>query len=211
MLLLVNFLGSMFEFEKTTIDLLRHGQPIGGDIFRGATDVPLSELGWQQMKDAVQAHEGWHSVISSPMSRCFAFSEYLAQQKALNLQSNDAFREVSFGDWDGQLIADVHRHSGELIKQYWRDPFAVTPPNAEPMSDFYQRVVNGFGDLVKQYQGQHVLLVTHGGVIRMLLSHIAQAQQLSMLRYDVPYASFSRIAIFHDDQGDWPQLVFFNR
>lgn len=201
----------MFEFEKTTIDLLRHGEPLGGDIFRGATDVPLTELGWQQMEKALQPHEGWQQVVSSPLSRCLAFAEYIAEQETIQLHRDAAFREVSFGDWDGQLIADVHQHSSELITQYWRDPFTVTPPNAEPTSEFYQRVTQGLERVIKQYRGQHVLLVTHGGVIRMLLSYIAQAQQLSMLRYDVPYASFSRIAIFHDDQGDWPQLVFFNR
>lgn len=201
----------MFEFEKTTIDILRHGKPEGGDIFRGATDVPLTEEGWQQMQAAIEAESGWQQVISSPLSRCLAFADAVATQKAIALQQDVAFREVSFGDWDGQLIADVHEHSAETIKQYWRDPFTVTPPNAEPMKVFYQRVVTGFEQLIKQHRGQHLLLVTHGGVIRMLLSYISQAQQLSMLRYDVPYASFSRIAIYHDDQGDWPQLVFFNR
>lgn len=201
----------MFEFKKTTIDLLRHGKSEGGDIFRGATDVPLNEEGWQQMRSAVERQMGWDNIISSPMLRCLEFAEELGQDRSRVVVVNAAFREVSFGDWDGQVIADVHQHSAELIKQYWRDPFSVTPPNAESMVVFQQRVAEGLQQLIKNYRGQHILLVTHGGVIRMVLNKVLQAQQLSMLRYDVPYASFSRIAIYHDDQGDWPQLVFFNR
>lgn len=201
----------MFEFEKTTIDLLRHGKPEGGDIFRGATDVPLNEEGWQQMRSALAEQTGWQQIISSPMLRCLEFAEEVGQKSSSTVTVNSAFREISFGDWDGQAIADVHQHSAELIKQYWRDPFSVTPPNAESMTVFQQRVAEGLQQLIKDYRGQHLLLVTHGGVIRMMLNEVLQAQQLSMLRYDVPYASFSRIAIYHDDQGDWPQLVFFNR
>ena len=44
------------DAEITTIDLLRHGEPVGGRMLRGATDHPLSETGWQQMTDAVMRH-----------------------------------------------------------------------------------------------------------------------------------------------------------
>ena len=39
----------------TTVDLLRHGESEGGEIFRGSIDVPLTEMGWQQMQSAVDA------------------------------------------------------------------------------------------------------------------------------------------------------------
>jgi len=34
------------DAEITTIDLLRHGEPVGGRMLRGSTDHPLSETGW---------------------------------------------------------------------------------------------------------------------------------------------------------------------
>ena len=43
----------------TTIDLIRHGEPVGGKKFRGSTDDPLSELGWQQMTAAVASTTEW--------------------------------------------------------------------------------------------------------------------------------------------------------
>ena len=43
----------------TLIDILRHGQCEGGEIYRGSTDVPLTDLGWQQMRNAVASHNGW--------------------------------------------------------------------------------------------------------------------------------------------------------
>ncbi len=40
--------------QNTKIDIIRHGEPIGGPRFRGhGVDDPLSEKGWEQMWNAV--------------------------------------------------------------------------------------------------------------------------------------------------------------
>lgn len=195
----------------TTIDLLRHGKPEGGEIFRGATDVLLSNQGWQQMHDAVAQAEPWQRIVSSPMKRCHAFAEQLAERHQLPISLHEGIREISFGEWDGMAYSQVREQYGELFDLYWRDPHHYAPPHAEPITDFCQRVQLALWQLVEQYRGQHVLMVTHGGVIRAILAEILQAQAVSLLRYEVPYASFSRVRIYHDEAGNWPQLVFFNR
>ena len=43
----------------TTLDLMRHGEPVGGRRYRGRTDDPLSEKGWNQMWTAVGDYRGW--------------------------------------------------------------------------------------------------------------------------------------------------------
>jgi len=40
----------------TTLDLMRHGEPVGGRRYRGQMDDPLSEKGWAQMRNAVGNH-----------------------------------------------------------------------------------------------------------------------------------------------------------
>lgn len=204
-------MGTLMENRVTTIDLLRHGKPEGGEIFRGSTDVVLSPVGWQQMQAAVATEQPWQHVVTSPMQRCAHFAEALAQQQGIGLSANHALREISFGDWDGQSFVAVREQYGDLLDQYWRDPFHCAPPNAEPMPQFCQRVQQALWQTVADYHGQHLLLVTHGGVIRAILATILHSEAVSMLRYDVPYASFSRIRIYHDEAGNWPQLVFFNR
>lgn len=202
---------SLIKSTVTTIDLLRHGKPEGGEIFRGSTDVALEALGWQQMRQAVTREQPWQRIVSSPLIRCAAFAEELAQQYQLPVSTHEGLREISFGDWDGQTFADIRAQSGDLLDLYWRDPFKHAPPNAESMTAFCARVKAALWQLVEQYQGEHLLLITHGGVIRALLAEILQSEAVSLLRYEVPYASFSRIRIYHDDAGIWPQLVFFNR
>ena len=63
----------------TFFDLIRHGEPAGGHKYRGHRDDPLSELGWQQMRDAIGQHEQWDH-ISSPLLRR-EFARELSEQR----------------------------------------------------------------------------------------------------------------------------------
>ena len=51
---------------STVIDLLRHGEPLGGRRYRGQRDDPLSEQGWRQMRASVGGYREWQAVVSSP-------------------------------------------------------------------------------------------------------------------------------------------------
>ncbi len=64
----------------TTVDLLRHGEPEGGNKYRGALDDPLSELGWAQMRAATGDRCPWQAIVSSPLRRCAAFARELANR-----------------------------------------------------------------------------------------------------------------------------------
>lgn len=203
--------------KVTTIDILRHGKTEGGDIFRGDTDVLLSELGWQQMQQVIGQFKQngefpWQQLISSPLKRCALFAEALSQQAQAGFSLNTGLKEISFGDWDGQLISDVRVNQPDLWAQYARDPSSFTPPNAEPMSEFQQRVKSVWESVQVDYSGQHLLLVCHGGVFRVLLGLLLQMPLSAMVRFDVPYACFSRVKIYHSDEHPpWPQLVFHSQ
>ena len=60
--------------EFTVVDLLRHGEPDGGQKFRGSVDDPLNVRGWEQMRTAVGNYREWEVIISSPLIRCAAFA-----------------------------------------------------------------------------------------------------------------------------------------
>lgn len=195
--------------NTTTIDLLRHGACEGGEIFRGSTNVCLTEQGWQQMQAALAAHSGWDRVVSSSLQRCREFSERFSQERALPLQIEHELREFHFGDWEGRRIADIEREHGDLLSNFWNDPLKFAPPNAETLSEFRARVVPATERLLREYRGQHVLLISHGAVIRMLLCEWLRMPMSAFSTFAVPYASLSRVRIYHfDDKPDWLQLVF---
>ena len=201
----------MTNYSVTTIDLLRHGKPEGGDIFRGTTDVPLSAKGWQQMHAAVENLDGWQQVVTSPLQRCQVFSQHFAQRNQIGVATVEQLSEMSFGDWDGLTYKAVETADKDAFHGFWRDPITNTPPNGEPMMAFCQRIRQAFWQQVEEYTGQHVMMVVHGGVIRAILQDVLNADNTALMRFEVPYASISRIKIYHDDKGMFPQLAFHNR
>lgn len=201
------------DFQTTTIDLLRHGECEGDHIYRGSTDVALTDTGWAQLRQKTSDASGWHAVVTSPLQRCARFATELAQQRDLPLDTAPAFRELHFGDWEGRLIADIWQEQGNHVRRFFTDPVNAAPPNGEPMHDFEQRVLTGWQALLAQYRGQHLLLVTHGGTIRVLLAAALGMPLARMASLEVPYASASRIRIWHNHDGtapDFTALLFHN-
>lgn len=196
----------------TFVDLLRHGTPEGGARYRGHLDDPLSPEGWRQMRAAVGSSVPWQRVVSSPLIRCAAFAGEFAAGHALPLRLDEGFKEISFGDWEGRRIAEVFETEAAAVSRYWQDPVAHTPPGAEPLRDFSRRVIAAWDRSLAAHSGEHLLLVTHGGVIRAILAHVLGMPLSAVLRLEVPVAALSRIRIQPDVNGrPAPSLVFHAR
>lgn len=195
--------------KTTTIDLMRHGEVEGGSRFRGSTDDPLTELGWQQMQQALEPGDDWTQVISSPLQRCVKFSEFWSEQHQLDCFSDSAFQEMHFGDWEGKTAEEISTSNPDALKNFWQDPNRFAPDNSESLSDFRQRVLIAWENLIQKQSGQHVLLVTHGGPIRIILAHILEMPEHALLRLETPHAAISRIKVYQT-QGelDSSSLVF---
>ena len=89
------------------------------------------------------------------------------------------------------------------------DPLHYSPPNGESLIDFSNRVKNAWDALQDRFVGKHALIVTHGGVIRIILHHIMQTELNAVMRIAVPYACLTRISISHSADGTMlPTLIF---
>ncbi|MFP4683391.1 MAG: histidine phosphatase family protein [Ectothiorhodospira sp.] len=187
-----------------TLDLLRHGEPAGGLRYRGnGVDDPLTPKGLHQMWDAVggRAHPGgpWDRIISSPMQRCRSFAEELAACLNLPLTLEPALREVGFGSWEGRSHEDVRRNSPEAYRAFFQDPLNARPRGAEPLGDFRGRVSQTLERLETLHRGEHLLVVTHGGVIRAAMCAALDVPLQAMYRVKVPYAGLTRLR--RDERG----------
>ena len=193
--------------DITRIDLLRHGECEGGHIFRGHNNVCLSARGLEQMRRSIATAGPWSRIISSPLQRCRAFAEQLTSAP---LQFDEGLREMCFGVWEGRPVEEVWRTDTEVISAWSRDPTSATPQGGEPLIDVAERVNACFHQLHTEYRGQRLLLVTHGGVIRVLLSQVMGMPLSCAGRIHVPYAALSTVAIYHHDSGDQIQLLGHN-
>lgn len=174
-----------------SIDLLRHGDT-GQRSYRGQLDDPLTDLGWEQLRSAVDGRE-WDGVVTSSMSRCAHFATEFAEQRGLPLRIDPRLAEYHFGDWQGVPIEDIAENDGDALGRFWADPVAHPPPGAETFDAFRSRLASALDDVANESAGARMLVVTHGGAIR-LLRCIAESRGFGdMAGIDVPHASLHPI------------------
>lgn len=176
------------------IDLLRHGDT-GQRSYRGQLDDPLSELGWSQVRASV-AGGHWDAIVSSPLQRCALFSQELAQARRLPLRLDARLAEYHFGQWQGVPIETLAHEQGDALGRFWADPVAHPPPGAETFAQFRMRLGAALDDIALQARAQRVLVVTHGGAIRLLRCIAERRDFGDMAGIDVPHASLHPL--------DWP-------
>jgi len=183
------------------IDLMRHGEVDDKAVFRGHTDDPLNENGFHQMTNALSEYST-DLVISSPLDRCASFAKKWCEETNHPLTPMTAFKEINFGDWDGKSIDQIEELDKTALTNFWNDPVNNSPPNAESLNDFKRRIVNGWQQLITQQKGKNILLITHGGVIKMIIAHILSVPMDKLLSIEVPLASISRIRISFDEKSN---------
>jgi len=195
------------ETPETIIDLIRHGEPEGGRAFRGhSINDPLTEKGWQQMWDAVGEDAPWDAIITSPLERCQAFAEALMDVYNIPCETEDNFKEVGFGSWEGKTPDEIKQENLKEYNDFYLDPVNCRPPGAEDLNDFIMRVNKAYLKTIKKYQGQHILIVAHAGVNRALIAHALHTAPLGLYRIKVNNAGISRLK--NDHLGD--HLLFHN-
>ena len=196
------------DLITTTVDLIRHGEPVGGSRYRGQIDDPLSERGWRQMREAVADHCPWDAIVSSPLSRCAAFARELSARHGLPLSFDEGLKEIGFGAWEGRTAAELMNTDGDILIRFWNDPLHNTPPGAETLEAFRERVVAAWGRLLEAHAGRHILVVGHAGVIRMVVRHILDMPLDRMFRLQVANAGITRIKVDAQQGFLLPRLLF---
>ncbi len=193
---------------ETIIDFIRHGEPEGGNRFRGnSIDDALSEKGWAQMRSAVENGCPWTHIVSSPLVRCYAFARELSQQHHVPLSVDDRLKEIGFGEWEGFTRAQIQARDLSGYQAFYADPVRDRPSGAEPLDVFFTRVSGALKTIVADFSGQHVVAVAHAGVIRAVMAHVLDIPARAAYRIQVVNAGLSRI---RHETGSF-QLVFLNR
>ena len=182
---------------STCIELLRHGDTAQRS-YRGQLDDALSELGWSQLRAAVQGRT-WDCIVSSSLQRCAAFACELSQARGLPLRIDARLAEYHFGTWQGMPIERIAEEQGDALARFWADPVKYPPPGAETFEAFHERLCAALDDIAMQAAGQRVLVITHGGAIRLLRCRVERHRYGDMASIEVPHASLHPVP--------WPVAV----
>ncbi|NMZ22919.1 alpha-ribazole phosphatase family protein [Pseudomonas proteolytica] len=180
------------------LDLLRHGETELGGGLRGSLDDALTAKGWTQMREAVLARGPWDRLVSSPLQRCARFAEELGARLDLPVSLEPDLQELHFGAWEGQSAAKLMETDAEALGLFWADPYSFTPPDGEPVEGFSRRVHGAVLRLHQLYAGQRVLLISHGGVMRLLLAQARCLPREQLLNVEVGHGGLFSLRVEAD-------------
>lgn len=177
------------------LGLLRHGEVEGGPRFRGTLDDQLTPEGLAQMWSALDGSPGWDRVYTSPLARCASFADAFARRHNLPLEREKRLREIHFGEWEGRSAAEIHAGDPDRLGRFWHDPERHPPPGGETLAAFRARVLEAWFEILQRHDGRRILIVSHGGVIRILLCHLLHRPAGDLLEIEVAYASLQVLQV----------------
>jgi alpha-ribazole phosphatase len=182
------------------LTLLRHGEVEGrAQVLRGRSDPMLSAHGFGQLQRVFDTLDTQPTALAcSPLRRCAAFAELQSSLLQLPLHSIDQLREIDFGDWEELTLNEAEANTPENFARFKNDTANWCPPNGEAYAEFRQRVRSAVQTLCS-LRASHLLVITHGGVIRALLAELLDLSPASAGRFGVPLAGIAQLWI--DDKG----------
>lgn len=177
------------------ITLIRHGATTQPGHYHGRSDIPLSDHGMRAMRRAM-GEERFDHVVSSPLRRCAAFAQDFAALHDVPFALDADWMEIGFGAWEGKTAAEIMADSPTALKSFWRDPIGHPPPGGEALESAADRVLHAWKRLP---QAPSVLVVTHGGAMRLLFCRLMGLPLSALWRIELNHVA--RLEFLVDEAG----------
>ena len=163
--------------------ITRHGETMRNAEYRvlGRTDDPLSEKGRAQ---AVELAENLRDteidlIFASPLSRAMETAQTVAKTKGLEVIADERLLEINFGVFEGVSGTSEEYQSAkrDFFKRY---------PEGESYFDIAYRVYNFLFEIKEKYPDKKVLVVSHGGVCRILHNYFIGMDNEEFAKFAFP-------------------------
>ena len=182
-----------------TLTLLRHGRTVANahGLLQGRIDNPLDDEGLTQAQAAAAVIGTVDRVISSPLRR----ARQTAAAFGVDVEIDDRWIELDYGDWDGRPISDLPEGTWDR----WHRDLGVRPPNGETLEELGVRVRGALESLATD-PVDHIVVVSHVSPIKAAVAWALGVDDLVTWRTYLTTGSFSAIRL----GGATPVLTAFN-
>ncbi len=167
------------------LHLIRHPKPlIEPGVCYGQLDIPAENpeplvAGLRQLLPPEVP------VWTSPLQRCRRLAEALHPAP----QCDARLMEMNFGAWEGRPWDEVPRTE---LDAWAADVMTYAPPDGESAQQVLARVL----DFFSQNASPELAVVTHAGVIRLILSFHKKQSVNSLFEQSIPYGELTSIYSF---------------
>jgi broad specificity phosphatase PhoE len=183
----------------TRLILIRHGETewnVTGR-YQGQADPPLNAQGVAQSYElAEQLDEtGLDVLYTSPLKRAAQTAQIVVDRLCIPLSIEPRFMEIHQGDWQSRLRAEINQLYPDLFRRWESEPWEVSPPNGESLSQVQYRVITALEEIIDTYPNQCVGIVTHRIPIALIKVHYQGLERDIVRSMQLPNIYFEEIII----------------
>ena len=188
---------------KTELLLIRHGETEYNkkSIIQGQTDTELNASG---IKNAAKTAEflkdyEFDHIYSSDLKRARKTASFIADKLDIEIKESKKLREIDFGDWEGLKLEEIAAQYPDNMEAWRIDPLTNGAPGGENLSEFAARINSFFNQLLEEHKGEKLIVVTHGGVIKIYLRDVLAVKSQNFKQFQIDNTSLTEIKFYDDD------------
>jgi broad specificity phosphatase PhoE len=165
------------EHAYTRFGLLRHAKTIWNQEHRiqGSGDSPLTDEGketsrlWGAFLKTMTPL--WQKIVVSPLPRAQTTAAIINEFLELPVEIDEELREMNWGEWEGMSLPELKSQAPAELARQIEAGWEFRAPSGESRTELLTRVRAA---LLRHQSGasEHILIITHLGVINALLRHI---------------------------------------
>lgn len=188
--------------QATRVVAIRHGQTDWNLASRvqGHCNIGLNDCGrWQAQQVArALADEPFDAVYASDLDRARDTARALARHAATELRLDSGLRERNFGVFEGLTYAEIEQRLPDAARRWRRRDAGFGPDGGETLQSFCDRAVGCVAALAARHRGQHIAVVTHGGVLDALYRAATRLPPEAPRTWSIANASINRLLASDD-------------
>lgn len=170
------------------IHLIRHTAVENPEnLCYGFAEMPLRKNYIDDFK-ALDIDHSFDAIISSPSERCCLLADYFK----FNYRTDERLREMNFGNWELKKWTDIPE---EEINPWYKDFVNIKAAGGENLIQMQNRVLSFWSELIQKNDVNKVLIITHAGVIRLILQAVLQFPLENMFNIQIDYGKKTVIKI----------------
>jgi probable phosphoglycerate mutase len=176
-----------------TIYFVRHGETDWNVAkrYQGQTDTPLNDRGREQaarngrvLRELLGADAARLDYVASPLMRTAETMSIIRRELGLepnDFRCDDRLKEIHFGHWEGRVWYDLPTEDPVGFAARRADPWGWTPRLGESYAMLSERIAGWLSSVERP-----AVVVSHGGVSRVLRGHVLGLGPQSITDLEVP-------------------------
>ena len=161
--------------KETEIILIRHGETEWNSQKRmqGHSNSDLSEVGRGQIQalGELMKNVSFDHIYSSDSLRARQTAEAITQYSGHTLQFDQRIREKNLGVFEGLTSTEAKERHPEVYRLFKTAGANYVIDEGESTQQLLERALEFSEEIRLRHPQERVVMVTHGGVVRVLMKH----------------------------------------